>query len=120
MALLGVYSAVWMSLEGALWRVVIMGAGVTAVTLSHFLQKYGGGHIVSTRKWVMITAVTGLLFGLLSGPMTLIFMAVKTGLHAHGPEFTPDQITWAIHQIPIWTTVGFLAGLGLGLLMIKD
>jgi hypothetical protein len=41
-------------------------------------------------------------------------MAVKTGLHAHGPEFTPAEINWVLQQTPIWTAAGLLAGLGLG------
>ena len=116
MALFGVYAAVWISLEGALWPVVVMGVGVTAVSLGHIAQKYLGGRTLSARQWVGVTAVTGLLLGLFSGLTILIFMAVKTGLHAHGPEFTPEQIAWVIRQTPIWAAAGMLAGSGIGLL----
>lgn len=116
MILLGVYTAVWITLEGALWQVVLMGVGSTAVSLGYGWQKWLGGRVVKGWKWWAGTAVTGLLLGLGSGLLTLVFMAIKTGLHAHGPEFTPAEINWVLQQTPIWTTAGLLAGLGWGLL----
>ncbi len=65
----------------------------------------------------MIMAFGGLLFGLGSVFLTLFFMAMKTGLHAHGPEFTSFEINWVLQQAPIWAAAGVVAGLGLGLLM---
>ncbi len=110
------YALVWMSLEGSLVGVVIMGAGTTAVSLAYLAQRYLGGRSWSLRAWLGGTAVLGLLFGLGSGLLTLAFMAVKTGLHAHGPEFTPQQIAWVWQQTPLWAAVGLLAGLGLGMI----
>lgn len=114
--LLAIYTAVWIALEGAVWQVVVMGVGYTAVSLLYGWQKWLGGRLVDGWMWWGGTAVTGLLFGLGSGLLTLVFMAVKTGLHAHGPEFTPAEINWLLRQTPIWTTAGLLAGLGWGLL----
>jgi hypothetical protein len=68
-------------------------------------------------QWWGATAVTGLLFGLGSSLLTLVLMAVKTGLHAHGPEFTPNEINWILQQVPLWSAAGLLAGLGLGQLV---
>ncbi|MCP4424378.1 MAG: hypothetical protein GY803_07805 [Chloroflexi bacterium] len=119
-ALLGVYTAVWITLEGSLWRVTIMGVGWTAVSAIYLFQKYLGGRVVKGWRWVGGTAVAGLLMGLSGGTLTLMFMAVKTGLHAHGPEFTLDQIAWVLRQIPVWAAAGLSAGLGLGLLTIKN
>jgi hypothetical protein len=116
LVLLGVYTAVWITLEGALWQAVVMGVGYTAVSLGYNWQKWLGGQVVDGWKWWGVTAVTGLLLGLGSGLLTLVFMAVKTGLHAHGPEFTPTEINWILQQTPIWTAAGLLAGLGRGLL----
>ena len=116
MILLSMYTAVWITLEGALWRVIVMGVGVTAVSLGYGWQKWLGGQVVDGWKWWSVTAVTGLLFGLGSSLLTLIFMIVKTGLHAHGPEFTPAEINWVLQQTPIWTIAGLLGGWGLGLL----
>jgi hypothetical protein len=44
-------------------------------------------------------------------------MAVKTGLHAHGPEFSPSQIAWVMGQVPWWTSAGLLAGVGLAMIV---
>ena len=91
----------------------------TAVSLTYLSQHFLGGRTFSVKQWWGITAVLGLLLGLGSGLLTLLFMAVKTGLHAHGPEFTPPEVTWLLQQILLWTAVGLLAGLGLGLLTSK-
>ncbi len=112
--LMGVYTAVWIALEGELWRVVLMGVGWTAVSLGYSWQKWLGGRMVSGWRWWGVTAVTGLLLGLGSSLLTLAFMALKTGLHAHGPEFTPAEINWILQQSPLWSAAGLFAGLGLG------
>lgn len=114
--ILGLYMAVWISLEGKLGQVIVMAVGVTAVATGYIWQKWVGGKTVRGWRWVGLTAVTGLLLGLASGPMVLLFMGLKTGLHAHGPEFTAAQITWVIRQMPLWSAAGLAAGLGLGLL----
>ena len=118
--LMGIYAAIWISLEGALWRVMLMGVGATAVSLLHLLQKYGGGRVISWPRWLGLTAIIGLLFGLGSSLLTLVFMAIKTGLHAHGPEFTLQEIQWVSQQTPLWAAVGLLIGLGLGMLTAKQ
>jgi hypothetical protein len=114
--LLGIYSAAWISLEGNLWQAVLMGVGVTSVTAGHLAQRYLSGRLLAIYKWLLLTGMGGLFLGLGSGLLTLFFMAVKTGLHAHGPEFSLEEINWVRQQIPLWTAVGLLAGLGLGLL----
>lgn len=113
----GLYGAVWISLEGDLQRVGLLGVWTTAVSLGHLLQKYGGERPLSLRKWLAVTAVSGLLLGLGSGLLTLAFMALKTGLHAHGPEFTAAEITWVVGQLPLWSVAGVSGGAGLGLLI---
>ena len=113
--LMALYAAVWISLEGALWRATVMGVGVAAVSAGHLLRKYRQKRPLGEWHWLIAMAVTGLLIGLASGPLTLLFMSLKTGLHAHGPEFTPAEINWILQQIPVWTAAGLLAGLGLGL-----
>ena len=117
--ILGIYSAVWISLEGRLWQVVVMSVGVTAVGTGFIWQKRWGGNKVKGWHWVGLLALTGLMMGLLTGSLTLIFMSLKTGLHTHGPEFTAAQIVWIIRQIPLWSVVGLSAGLGIGLLTKK-
>jgi NhaP-type Na+/H+ or K+/H+ antiporter len=55
-----------------------------------------------------------------SSLLTLVFMAIKTGLHAHGPEFTLQEIQWVSQQTPLWAAVGLLIGLGLGMLTARQ
>jgi hypothetical protein len=117
--LTGIYAALWISLEGRVWRVVVMAVGVTAVSLLHLLQNKLGGRTVSLWQWLSITAVLGLCLGGGSGLLTLVFMAVKTGIHAHGPEFTLSQIQWVSQQTPLWVIIGLLTGIGLGMLTAK-
>jgi len=116
--LLAIYAAIWISLEGALARVLIMGIGVTVIAAGYLMQRYLGGRMVSVMVWVGITAVTGLLTGLISVGLTLTFMAIKTGLHAHGPEFTQAELSWVIQQLPLWGIVGLLVGTAVGLLKV--
>ena len=114
--LLGLYAAVWITLEGAVPQVVALGLGVATVGAGHLMQKYLGGRRLPVGRWLAVAAAAGFSIGLGSSILTLAFMAVKTGLHAHGPEFTPAEIAWVLRQIPLWTAAGLLLGLGLGAL----
>jgi hypothetical protein len=116
----GLYGLAWIALEGMLWRVVLMGFLTTAVLLAYLVQKYLAGRTLSSWQVAGLTAVLGLGLGLGGGLLTLVFMAVKTGLHAHGPEFSPEEISWVWQQIPIWKAVGLLAGLGIGLIITQS
>lgn len=114
--LLGVLLLAWIAPEGRLWLEMGMGVLTTAVLLAHLLQHFLGGRVLSVGAWVGATAVAGFLFGLGSALFTLFLMAAKTGLHGHGPEFTPAEINWVWSQLPLWSLVGSLAGLGLGMI----
>jgi len=46
---------------------------------------------------------------------TLFLMALKTGIHAHGPEYTMAEVAWVWRQLPLWVAAGTLAGTGLAL-----
>lgn len=118
-AVYALFVFIWIALEGSFVGVIVMGLSTTAVSLAYLAQRLLGGREFSVKQWLGITAVWGFLFGLGSGVLTLLFMVVKTGLHAHGPEFTPPEVTWLIQQIPLWTTVGLLTGLGLGMVTGK-
>ncbi len=119
-AVYALYALVWISLEGTLANTLIMGVGGTAVSLVWFMQRYWGERPSSLWQWLGKTAVMGLFCGLGSGLLTLLFMAVKTGLHAHGPEFTPQQIAWVWQRIPLWALIGLLGGLGMGMVTVNS
>jgi hypothetical protein len=114
--IVGVLLLAWIAPEGRLWLETGMGVLVTAVLLAHLLQHFLGGRVLSVTAWVGVTAVFGFLFGLGSALLTLFLMAAKTGLHAHGPEFTPAEINWVWAQLPLWSLTGALGGFGLGML----
>ncbi len=108
---------VWIALEGDLLQVVFLSVGVTVVSLGYLLQKYLAGRVLPVGWGLLVTAVLGALAGGGIVVLTLLFMALKTGLHAHGPEFSAAELSWVVQQAPLWIVVGLLAGLGCGLLM---
>jgi uncharacterized membrane protein len=114
--LVAIYAAVWISLEGAKQQVILLALAFMLLIAGYIIQRILGGKRLSARRWVLYSAGLGLFIGLGSAFLTLILMAVKTGLHGHGPEFTQAEIEWVIGQIPLWTLAGLIAGLGLGLL----
>jgi hypothetical protein len=118
--LLAVYVVVWIPLEGNLWRALLLGVWSCAVGLGHLIQQHLGGRSFSAWPWIGLWAGSGLLLGLGSGVLTLAAMAMKTGLHNHGPEFSRAEISWVIAQTPVWTGAGLLVGLAIGLLTVRQ
>lgn len=116
--IVGIYTAVWIALEGDLLRVVLLSLGITAVIIGQIIQKYFAGRKFNLWQWLLFMSALGLLLGAGTVLITLILMAVKTGLHAHGSEFALAEIQWVWQQLFLWSFVGMLAGLGVGLLMI--
>jgi hypothetical protein len=115
--LTGLYAFVWIGLEGDLGQVVLMGLAVGVVSAGFVVQRFWGGRWLGGPAWLVFAGLVGLSVGLGSGLWSLFFMALKTGLHGHGPEFAPAEIEWLLGQIPLWTAAGAAAGLGLGLLL---
>src|SRR5690606_31732638 len=111
----GAYAVIWIALEGNLTRVALLAVGLTLVALGHVLKRFLSGRSMPLLPGLAVTAALGALTGFTSAMLTLLLMAVKTGLHAHGPEFAPEQINWVLAQLPWWTTAGLLAGVGVGL-----
>ena len=116
--LLGVYFVAWVSLEGNLARVVALALGVALVGAGHGVQRTLGGRRLTPAAWLALAATLGLLIGGGTALLALLFMAVKSGLHAHGPEFSLAEIGWLLAHLPWWTAGGGLAGLGLGLMAL--
>lgn len=113
MALWGV---VWMSLEGDLTRVVVSAVLLTGLLLLVLLERWLGGRQLALGRWLLSSAGLGLLWGAGSVLMTLFLMALKTGIHAHGPEFTASEITWVWNQLVLGMGLGTLVGAALGML----
>jgi len=117
--LTAVYGIVWIAMEGELSRAIIMAFLSTAWISGFLIQRFLGGRTLSATGWIVAFAGIGVLFGVSVALLTLVFMAVKSGLHGHGPEFTQEQIEGVLRQLPLWGIAGLLGGLGLGLITAK-
>ena len=115
-AITGIYGIYWIAAEGELYRAAIMGCLAAALPTAVLLQRLIKDRSLDGRGWILIFGGTGLLLGVACALLTLIAMVLKTGLHGHGPEFTQDQLTWVVSQMPVWGAAGLIGGLGLGVL----
>lgn len=115
--LLLAYAAIWLMLEGDLRRDFML-SGLILVTVTWSLvARYLAGRSLSLRAWVLLFAASGMVLGASMVLLTLFLMALKTGLHAHGPEYTPGELAWVWDQLPAWSAIGLLAGTGAGLFL---
>jgi hypothetical protein len=94
-----------------------MGTAVSLTLVGHLTQRFLGGRFFSAASWLAVWGLSGLSVGSGSGVLAFIFMALKTGLHGHGPEFQSAEIEWVLGMIPLWGVAGLVAGLGLGVLV---
>jgi hypothetical protein len=108
-------SVLWIALEGEIARDLALGAALTVLSLAHLVQRTLGGKALSPMRWFLLLALLGLATGLGSALLTLGLMILKTGLHAHGPEFTAREFVWLVGNLPAWAGGGMLAGAGLAL-----
>ena len=114
---LGIGTFIWIALEGDLTNVLLMGIGAVVVVCGHVWQRLFGGRALRLWQFLGVMVATGLSAGLLANVAVLTLMAVKTGLHGHGPEFTDGEIRWVVAQMPLWLFIGTLLGLGTGLVV---
>ncbi len=119
-AVWGVYALVWIGLEGELWQTVALGGSTAVLLAANGWRRWGEKRPLVTRSFLLLITLSGFLIGLFSALFTLFFMALKTGLHAHGPEYTPQEIAWVVQQIPFWAGTGLLSGFGVGLLWLAS
>lgn len=116
--IVGLYAVVWLSLEGAPGQVIALAVGLAMLAAGYLTQRLLGGRELTVSQWLLFAGSLGAATGLACALLTLFLMAIKTGLHGHGPEFTTSQIEWVVGQIPLWTVTGTIAGLGVGLLVL--
>ena len=116
--IVGIFTAIWMVTEGDLLRDVVLAASLLLVGLMAIARRWPWIRGLSPGKTVALGAVGGLAYGVGLVLLTLFLMAVKTGLHAHGPEYTVYELIWVWNQFPLWAVAGSLVGLGIGLLAV--
>lgn len=114
-----IYSLIWITLEGSMTYVLLMGISTTLLSAAYAVQRYFGGKQFSIARWLILATAVGTYIGLGCAGLSLFFMGIKTGLHAHGPEFTASEILFLIDRLPFWSLLGALTGLGLGLIAIS-
>lgn len=112
----GLWAIVWLALEGQLIREALLAAALLVVGLVYITIRRWGGQVLPVGRVIGLLTAAGLAFGAGLALLTLLLMIIKTGLHAHGPEYTAQEIAWVWRQLPLWVGVGGLAGLGVGLL----
>lgn len=113
--LTAVYFFIWIPQEGNLTSSMALAATLALLSWGHWLQRRQPRWL-RPWQWALLLAAGGAYVGLAAAAGALLLMALKTGLHAHGPEFTPAEILWVMQQAPWWGGAGCLAGLGLGFL----
>ncbi len=113
-----VTAVIWSLLEGDLSRVLFFSFLTVLTGLAYLFQRFLCGSRFSTKRGLLIMSLWGMVLGAGTALLTIFLMAVKTGLHAHGPEFTLTEISAIWRYIPLWGVVGLIGGLGLGLLLI--
>lgn len=116
--IVALYGVVWIGLEGALWQVLLLGAGLALLGAAYFVQRVLGGRQIAPGRWLLLCGLLGVVIGAGCVLLVLLLMTVKTGLHGHGPEFTPSEITWVMDQLSLWAIAGLIAGIGLGVLAL--
>jgi hypothetical protein len=72
--------------------------------------------ILNEKQLIMRHILVGTGAGLLLAPLSILLMALKSGIHGHGmPDFTVSQMQDILSRIPYFVLTGFLVGVGSGL-----
>lgn len=116
--IVALFGAIWITLEGDFRWSLLMALMVLAVSVGYLVQRFLGGRNFPLPQGLAIVAAIGLGAGLIFAPLVLAFMAIKTGLHGHGPEFSQKEIEWVFNRILLWAFAGLTTALGLALLYI--
>lgn len=121
--LLGVAVLVWLTLEDrgarSAERLALLFAALTCALIAVRLSLAWG--LWSAPPRLLALPLLSAAAGLAVVPLALVFMALKTGLHAHPtPDYTPEQIVWVVSRAPAWALAGLLAGCSLVLLRLRQ
>lgn len=112
------FGVLWISLEGDLRLSALIALMSVVAAVGFMIQRVFGGKTLNRFQAVGVFAAAGLAAGLIFTPLTLIYMALKTGLHGHGPEFSQSEILWIVDRALLWALTGLMAALGFLLLLM--
>jgi hypothetical protein len=111
-------ASIWIAPEGNLALDLALSAAAILVLLAHLVERGAGGRRLAPLRWLLLLAALGVVAGVGIAVLALLLMVVKTGLHAHGPEYTAAELAWVVESIPLWAVAGLLAGAGLALVTL--
>jgi len=112
-------SILWLALEGNLTLTACLAALLTALLIYEGLYRL---RRAESRRWSRSIALfppLGFLTGITVVLITLALMVLKSGLHAHGPEFTRDEFELVWRQGILLAISGLLCGTALAILTFK-
>lgn len=116
-AVFGLYFLVWTQLEGNFRNVILLGVAGAFLAGWTIWRRWIAQRIATQTQFAIALSALGLAIGLAIPLMILLGMAIKQGLHGHGPEYTTAQVA-AITQSLLWAgLVGLLFGVAAGLLL---
>lgn len=113
--LLGIALLVWVPFEDS--------SGNSAILLAYLISIWLVGTLLIRIKNPSHLTIINIVFaGILSGatitPLILLLMVIKIGLHVHlVPDYSYEQFISIINRTPIWFCSGFLAGMGIGIII---
>jgi hypothetical protein len=111
-------ASIWIAPEGNLALDLALSAAAILVLLAHLVERGAVGRRLAPLRWLLLLAALGVVAGVGIAVLALLLMVVKTGLHAHGPEYTAAELAWVVESIPLWAVAGLLAGAGLALVTL--
>lgn len=108
----------WIGLEDTtLLPVMILGASLTAIGLTHFLMRRFGGGPLPARKGMLLLSAGGLLGGGVAPLASTVLMALKVSLHSHAyPDYPPEAVVSVLARAPVWALAGLIFGVALACL----
>lgn len=106
--LIGGVLLIWLLIEeSSTLGVLLFSAGTCAWGLIYFSF---GQHEQGRLTFIRSTLI-GLINGLIVSPFAILLMALKSGLHGHTPpDFTPDQVEFALSRFPVFALGGMITG----------
>jgi hypothetical protein len=107
--LLGALVLFWLPIEDTSIRAPLLLAAAASTLLAlHTYYRLRSGR---SRGAAGGTIVLAGLAGLAVGPLAVLLMVFKSGLHGHGfPDFSPAELLQVLQDTPRWTLAGLLIG----------
>ncbi|MCO5186664.1 MAG: hypothetical protein M9918_00430 [Anaerolineae bacterium] len=116
-AAFGLSFLVWTQVEGNFRNVVLLGVSGALLGGWTIWRRWIAKRIATRIQFAVAMTASGLAAGLATPMLILLGMAIKQGLHGHGPEYTTAQVATVTQSI-LWSgLVGLLFGMAAGLLL---